>query len=184
MNIETTPQWHRKLEDTNPSPSGNTRKSKWTRQLQIIGAQSNNWGLPRSTYEKLGFCGASSSCSRRTGCFGTRWLNWAVNKKINQSLRFTRGNSTAKTLKTNGLCDLQQPKVMADTWANLHKSISLTLFSHSCGGPDCRLWHLQCRLCLHLRTPSLGRGPWCGHAKDLYNNGNNILWGGACGWMV
>jgi len=146
MNIETTPPRHRKLEDTDPPPSGNTRKSKRTRQLHIIGAQSNDWGLPHTTYINVGFCG-DSSYSRRTGCFGTRWLNLAVNKTISQSVWFTRGNGIAKTLKINGLCDLQQPKVMADTWANVHKSVSLTPFSHTCGGADHAV--TQCRLCLH-----------------------------------
>jgi len=149
------------------------------RQLQIIGAQSNKWGLPHSTYINVGFCGAASSCSRRTGCFGTRWLNWAVNKKINQPVWFTQGNGTAKTLKINGLCDLQQPKIMTDTLANLHKSMSLTPFSHTCGGPDCRLWHSAGSACTNVLAEGLG----VAIIRTCTNNGNNILCGGVCGWM-
>jgi hypothetical protein len=135
-----------------------------------------------TTYENVGFCGASS-CSRRTGCFGTRWLNLSVNKTISQSVWFRRGNSIAKTLKINGLCDLQQPKVMADTWANLHKSVSLTPFSHTCGRPDCMLWHnagCACTNVLHVLAEGLG----VAILRPCTNNGNNILSGGVCGWMV
>ena len=84
------------------------------------------------------------------------------------------------SLNIDGLCVLHQ-KAMAATWANLHKSISLTLFSHSCG-LDCKLWHNAGHACTNvLRVLAEGLGVTI--LRTCANNGNNILWGGVCGWM-